>query len=441
MSLVPSEYIPRPALQHLKSYTYKGVDKSVTSKYILNPFWNEFVKLWPKWVAPNTITFIGLSTVFFNFCTLLYFDPAYLGENGGAVGPPNWVYFTWAAGLFFYQSMDAIDGKQARRTGMAGPLGEMFDHGCDAMNTTLENILFFRALGLNRSWWTVASQVASLMNFYLTTWEEYHTGQLYLGVFSGPVEGILMIVIVYIITGFYGRLKHSRTYGLRSIVPSIIPDAPLNEGFMLFGGVGLAFNIVTSYKNVYVSSLRAGKSVIRPLLYLLPFPFTVVLYMSWLTPWLPLSLPKSSANPLDASSTIKPKTSPAGFSIINSELFVPFLLAWGAEFAHQVGKMILAHVTKSAFPIWDWTWVWLGLCAIDWNANVLFGRAPLIQTSPANTALLVYVTLALTVFRYARFCTLVIRDITNYLGIACFTVRKRGEDGQWHEAAPVKKTE
>jgi hypothetical protein len=25
--------------------------------------------------------------------------------------------------------MDAIDGKQARRTGMAGPLGEMFDHG------------------------------------------------------------------------------------------------------------------------------------------------------------------------------------------------------------------------------------------------------------------------------------------------------------------------
>jgi hypothetical protein len=36
----------------------------------------------------------------------------------------------WAIGLFAYQSMDAIDGKQARRTGMAGPLGEMFDHGC-----------------------------------------------------------------------------------------------------------------------------------------------------------------------------------------------------------------------------------------------------------------------------------------------------------------------
>ena len=29
--------------------------------------------------------------------------------------------------------------KQARRTGMAGPLGEMFDHGCDAMNTTVRH--------------------------------------------------------------------------------------------------------------------------------------------------------------------------------------------------------------------------------------------------------------------------------------------------------------
>lgn len=28
-----------------------------------------------------------------------------------------------------YQSLDAIDGKQARRTGSSGPLGELFDHG------------------------------------------------------------------------------------------------------------------------------------------------------------------------------------------------------------------------------------------------------------------------------------------------------------------------
>jgi ethanolaminephosphotransferase len=65
-------------------------------------------------------------------------------------------------------------------------------------------LLANRTLGLGRSWWTVASQIATLANFYLTTWEEYHTGVLFLGYFSGPVEGILMIVVIYFITGFFG---------------------------------------------------------------------------------------------------------------------------------------------------------------------------------------------------------------------------------------------
>ena len=38
-------------------------------------------------------------------------------------------------------------------------------------------------------------------------------GQLYLGVFSGPVEGILLIVIIFIMTGFYGALKSSNYCG------------------------------------------------------------------------------------------------------------------------------------------------------------------------------------------------------------------------------------
>jgi ethanolaminephosphotransferase len=90
----------------------------------------------------------GLCLVVANLATMVYYDPNYLTEKGGATGPPNWIYFTcahavmkvkqvtranpahsWAIGLFMYQSLDAIDGKQARRTGMAGPLGEMFDHG------------------------------------------------------------------------------------------------------------------------------------------------------------------------------------------------------------------------------------------------------------------------------------------------------------------------
>ncbi|KAG2354632.1 hypothetical protein BDR07DRAFT_1428859 [Suillus spraguei] len=103
-------YLPLSALKNLKKYSYKGVDESLVSRYLLTLYWNWFIKLFPLTIAPNTITLLGLY---------------------GAVGPPQWIYFT----------LDAVDGKQARRTGMAGPLGEMLNHGCDALNTTLEVVL------------------------------------------------------------------------------------------------------------------------------------------------------------------------------------------------------------------------------------------------------------------------------------------------------------
>lgn len=37
-------------------------------------------------------------------------------------------------------TLDAIDGKHARNTGNSSPLGELFDHGCDALSSTLQTI-------------------------------------------------------------------------------------------------------------------------------------------------------------------------------------------------------------------------------------------------------------------------------------------------------------
>lgn len=53
----------------------------------------------------------------------------------GIEPPPRWTCFLCALGLFIYQSLDSIDGKQARRTNTSSPLGELFDHGCDSIST------------------------------------------------------------------------------------------------------------------------------------------------------------------------------------------------------------------------------------------------------------------------------------------------------------------
>ena len=106
-----------------------------------------------------------------------------------------------------------------------------------------------------------------------------------------------------------------------------------------------------SYSNVYKSRRQSGQGPFTPLLYLLPFPATVLLQIFWL----------SHPNVEDSA-------------IVYSELLVPFLCAWGLMFAHQVGRIILAHVTKTDFPLPDHTWTWSVIGALDVNLPRILGR-------------------------------------------------------------------
>lgn len=100
------------------------------------------------------ITLSGFGFVVGNFLTLLWYTPT-LDQDC-----PPWVYLSWAIGLFLYQTFDAVDGSQARRTHQSGPLGELFDHGVDAINTTLEVLLFSATMNLGQGWKTVLTLFA-----------------------------------------------------------------------------------------------------------------------------------------------------------------------------------------------------------------------------------------------------------------------------------------
>jgi ethanolaminephosphotransferase len=150
-------------------------------------------------------------------------------------------------------------------------------------------------------------------------------------------------------------------------IASRVPNVALNVCFMIFSGFALAFNIITrcvsifhgprfrssfaSYLNVYDARRASGKPVVKPLLYLLPFLASVLLHVAWLN-----------------------EPSLRNSDIINSPAFVPFLCAWGLQFAHVVGRMILAHVTSQPLPVWDSMYIWSIVGAIDANMPVLFGR-------------------------------------------------------------------
>ena len=83
----------------------------------------------PRWVAPNLLTFTGWLMVMFNFALLSYYDPDYLTSYNtvGVVRPPipRWVWLFCGVSHFISYTLDGIDGKQARRTGSATPLGKL----------------------------------------------------------------------------------------------------------------------------------------------------------------------------------------------------------------------------------------------------------------------------------------------------------------------------
>ncbi|CAO3700658.1 unnamed protein product [Rhizopus microsporus] len=325
-----ANYIPENSIEGLRRYRYSGIDKSLVSRYVLSRYWNNLIKLFPLWMAPNMITLLGLMTIMINVLTLFYYTTS-LGEC------PNWVYYTFGIGLFIYQSFDAIDGKQARRTGTSGPLGELFDHSCDAINTSLGVLTWASATYLGQSWWTVASLTASLANFYLSTWEEYHTGSLYLGYFSGPIEGVLMLCAIHMISGYFGpaiwMLRVSEalpridfTHGPKLL--QVIGYLQLNHVLIIIGAFVLLFNILSAVYNVIsvkiwpTETSHKNRSILEALLGLFPFINMCIWSYMWLTTWPDLV------------------TDHLAF-------FIPFV---GLLFGHQVGLMITAHVAKLSFP-------------------------------------------------------------------------------------------
>ncbi|GJV85488.1 choline/ethanolaminephosphotransferase 1, partial [Tanacetum coccineum] len=149
--------------------------------------------------------------------------------------PPRWVNFAHGLLLFLYQTFDAVDGKQARRTNSSSPLGELFDHGCDALACALEALAFASTAmcGRNAFWFWVISAIP----FYLATWEHYFTNTLILPAVNGPTEGLMLIYLAHIFTSIVGSEWWAQDFGtsipLLSWVP-IINGIPTSGVVLLF---------------------------------------------------------------------------------------------------------------------------------------------------------------------------------------------------------------
>jgi len=189
------QYIPTDNLKSLDNYKYVGIDRSLVANYIMQPFWRWVVNFLPTFMAPNLVTLVGFVFILISYLTLACYCPTMEDDA------PPWVYIFCGASVFAYQTLDAIDGKQARKTFTSSALGELFDHGCDAITTVLLAAEVSCILHLGTGWIFFINTMILLSSLFLTIWDLYFTSQFDLGIVN-VTEALLATVGMNIAAAF-----------------------------------------------------------------------------------------------------------------------------------------------------------------------------------------------------------------------------------------------
>jgi phosphatidylglycerophosphate synthase len=198
-------------IEVVKTYKYNVKVDSICAKF-LRPFWNWLIEFFPLTIAPNLITLIG-----FLFEVVSFLISAIYSH--GFVAPiPSYCCFFNGFSLFMYQTLDNLDGRQARRTQMSSPLGQFFDHGCDAITGVLEMMKVGASLNLacNRFMFFLSFFMA--IGFFLTSWQEYVTHVFYFAPINGPVEGLLFLVLLHILAGFIPNINSMIKFPIMELI-------------------------------------------------------------------------------------------------------------------------------------------------------------------------------------------------------------------------------
>lgn len=377
-------YIPAEWLNGLKEYKYTGADRSLVANVVGQPFWNWAVGLVPVWMAPNLITLVGLGGILLSYVLLTAFE----GRPHGSVSCG--LHLLAALLLFAYQTLDALDGKQARRTGTSSPLGELFDHGCDAVTGTFLCLNLLTAMAVPAgSPLALLAILNVVLPFYMAQWEQYHTGVLVLGLVN-VTEAQLVSMLVFALSALYGpsfwALPCSFLLPSISSLPSSFDALPLSTLIFAPASLGGLWNMAAPLLNV-ASHCRAR-----------PRPVSALL--AALSHLLPLLL-------LAAAALLWVALSPTGLLGRHPHLL---LLTVGFLNSSLVGRVILARVCgqQHVSP--------LPLVLLPFLLASLFVALAPALASPFESLLIAALTLY-SVVTYIGFAFLVIRDLCSHLHI------------------------
>lgn len=190
-------FITEEGARNLPTFKYRGSDASLMYQYVLSPLAAKLTELLiPKWFSANLLTVLGLVPSIIGYSTICYYSPDLKSKV------PSWCWLLQAFCTFVYQTIDNMDGKQARRTGSSTALGLLIDHSVDAINISMGSLSLMAVFHLgDNSTHCFLTWLTGAFPFFFGTWEEFYTGALAMPAFNGPTDGVISIVVLYLISG------------------------------------------------------------------------------------------------------------------------------------------------------------------------------------------------------------------------------------------------
>lgn len=384
------KYLGPEQLEGFENYKYSSQDTSPLSKYVMHPFWNACVQICPRWIAPNVLTFVGFLFTVANFVLLTFYDYSYYASSDEPPGDqyppiPNWVFLVCALNHFLAHTLDGIDGKQARRTGTSGPLGELFDHGLDSWTTYFIPACLWAVFGradysiIPIRFYFVLWNV--LTCFYTSHWEKYLTKILFLP--WGYDMSQVAIFVIYIITGIWGHQiwKFELIEG--------VPSGTMFE-LMMYAG-SLVTSLPMSFWNIYkayrdgTGKMLGFKEAMRPL-------FTVFVFFFVSTFW-------AVESPND---------------VINQDPRM-FTYLCGTIFANLNCRLIVSQMSNTRCELLNWLLFPLAVGVI------------VLKVLPIAEYPVLLLLSLLATYSHIHYGVCVVIQMCDHFKIKCFTIKDRGD--------------
>ncbi|XP_053993586.1 uncharacterized CDP-alcohol phosphatidyltransferase class-I family protein 3-like [Hylaeus volcanicus] len=275
---LPWHYLSEHDLKKIKFYKFKA-GQTTTLDSLMNHFWTRLVLYLPMTLSPNLITMLGFLASTSAFISMMY------ATQDLVTAAPQISCLVMALGVFLHQTLDALDGKQARRTNTSSPLGALFDHGCDIVTLTFFSISSVALLRLGLSFHSIiAIAISGHLSQFLYLWWEYHFDIFYSnpGFGAGVTEAQCSLIILALITSYLGAdiwlvncLELLPSFVLKLSIFDYIPTyIPLNQ---VICSATLFSNLLAYFRLLYIANktLKQQKKCIAFLQLLNFFTFTL----------------------------------------------------------------------------------------------------------------------------------------------------------------------